>query len=65
MNRTAEAMSLESLMDYDEHKRERRERLDAERAARGEPAPVFVWTPPPPTPPPKRKRQRGNRPTSA
>jgi len=38
-------MSIESLMDYDERQRERRERREADRIARGEPKSTVLWTP--------------------
>jgi len=42
-------MSFESLLDKEDRDRDRRERQEAERIARGEPEPVSRWTPPDPT----------------
>ena len=56
-------MSFESLLDKEDRDKDRRERQEAERIARGEPEPVSRWTPPDPTldawgKPLKKERQR-------
>jgi hypothetical protein len=44
-------------MDADDRVQERIKREAEERAARGEPEPIFTWTPPPPPVPKKRRKK--------
>jgi hypothetical protein len=62
-------MSIESLMEKDDRDYERQQRREAERLARGEPEPVYVYKPPTPEQieawcqqmRPKRRRRRSTR----